>query len=354
MEELSSEHPPRHTRTRTRTLEEVTEALNSPRTSSRLRPLKSQNPINGTRRSQWSANGYYNDAGCPWGYSANPAFRVLEWRYGDQIEWRLVMIGLRDEVSEQMRQQFDPVGVARLMVFRNRYGMPFSLQPKARAASTGRGCRAVVAARLLFPGSDFRVLRALQLANFTTTLLLDDDAQIRNALAELPGIDADAIVDRLDDAEVVAPTIATSPRRATPAEPRSRPRAKRRPPKRASSATPHPRSSSNETSNDSSPAAGNPHSPTTSASQTSTRRSNGHRRPRPPALLDRFPDGLTTAEIAAILAQGPDPIPDLDAAEQAMVKLVADGVAVRGSLGSDPLWLPESEREPKAEHAAAA
>ena len=24
----------------------------------------------------------FNDAGCPWGYSANPAFRVLEWRYG--------------------------------------------------------------------------------------------------------------------------------------------------------------------------------------------------------------------------------------------------------------------------------
>lgn len=46
----------------------------------------------------------FNDAGCPWGYSANPAFRVLEWRYGDQIEWRLVMIGLRDEVSEQMRR----------------------------------------------------------------------------------------------------------------------------------------------------------------------------------------------------------------------------------------------------------
>jgi hypothetical protein len=31
----------------------------------------------------------FNDAGCPWGYSANPAFRVLEWRYGAQLEWRL-------------------------------------------------------------------------------------------------------------------------------------------------------------------------------------------------------------------------------------------------------------------------
>ena len=45
----------------------------------------------------------FNDAGCPWGYSANPAFRVLEWRYGGQIEWRLVVIGLRDEVTPAMR-----------------------------------------------------------------------------------------------------------------------------------------------------------------------------------------------------------------------------------------------------------
>src|SRR5271170_6828552 len=128
----------------------------------------------------------FNDAGCPWGYSANPAFRVLEWRYGGQIEWRLVVIGLRDEVTERMGDQFDPAGVVRLTVFRDRYRMPFTLQPKARAAATGRGCRAVVAARLLFPGSEFRVLRALQLAQFTTTLLLDDDEQLRRVLAELP------------------------------------------------------------------------------------------------------------------------------------------------------------------------
>src|SRR5262245_25062965 len=145
----------------------------------------------------------YNDAACPWGYSANPAFRVLEWRYGNQIRWRLVVIGLRDEVPDLMREHFDPGNVARQAVFRDRYGMPFSLQPKARAAATGRGCQAVVAARVLFPGSEFRVMRALQLANFTSTLLLDEDEQIRDALRELSGIDADAIVDQLDDEEVV-------------------------------------------------------------------------------------------------------------------------------------------------------
>ena len=42
----------------------------------------------------------FNDAGCPWGYSGEPQpFACSKWRYGDQIEWRLVVIGLRDEVS---------------------------------------------------------------------------------------------------------------------------------------------------------------------------------------------------------------------------------------------------------------
>ena len=46
----------------------------------------------------------YNDAGCPWGYSANPAFRVLEWRYGVQLEWGLVLIGLTNASTTNSRR----------------------------------------------------------------------------------------------------------------------------------------------------------------------------------------------------------------------------------------------------------
>ncbi len=130
----------------------------------------------------------YTDAACPWAYSANPALRVLEWRYGDQLSWRLVMIGLRDEVSEGAASTYDPSrAVLGHVTFRRRYGMPFGLVPKERPAATGRGCRAVVAARLHDPGSEWRVLRALQLANFTTPLLLDDDELIRGALRGVHG-----------------------------------------------------------------------------------------------------------------------------------------------------------------------
>jgi predicted DsbA family dithiol-disulfide isomerase len=298
----------------------------------------------------------FNDAACPWGYSANPAFRVLEWRYGAQIEWRLVVIGLRDEVSEQMERQFDPAGVTRLISFRNRYGMPFSLQPKARAASTGRGCLAVVAARLLAPGSEFRVMRTLQLANFTTTLLLDDDEQIRDALADVPGLDADAIVDSLDDPEVVAAyerdkTEARSAQ-GTAIEAQGK----------ASTAEPgvvrYTAPSIVFERDGQRLVAGGWQSTLAydlciaNLDPTLTRTPP----PETPApLLEQFPDGLTTAETAELLARGPDYIPDLDAAEQAMVELVAGGIAARGSLGNHPIWLPTSgPREPAAKHAATA
>jgi hypothetical protein len=58
----------------------------------------------------------------------------------------------------------------------------------------------------------------------------------------------------------------------------------------------------------------------------------------PQPLLERFPDGLTTAEVAALLARGPAYRADLEAAEQALLQLVADGEAVRVPLGHDALW----------------
>jgi len=84
----------------------------------------------------------YTDAGCPWAYSANPALRVLEWRFRDQLSWRLVLIGLREEPSESAVRTFDgPRSLARWHVFGDRYGMPFVTEPKARPSGTGRGCR---------------------------------------------------------------------------------------------------------------------------------------------------------------------------------------------------------------------
>jgi protein-disulfide isomerase-like protein with CxxC motif len=298
----------------------------------------------------------YTDAACPWAYSANPALRVLEWRFGAQLDWRLVMIGLREDAGQLVARGYDPAAAAaRQLTFRRRYGMPFASAPKERAAATGRGCRAVVAARLLEPGSEWRVLRALQLANFTTPLLLDDDDRIRAALSAVDEIDADAIVDRLDDADVAS--------------------AYERDKAEARSAAGTPAEAQEKTSTSDGPVRFT--APSLVFERDGRRLVAGGWQPvlaydvlianlepelertpppdSPEPLLERFPDGLTTAEVAALLAQGPDYVADHEAAERLLVRLVADGGAVRVPLGQDALWraATPAERPPPRRGAAA-
>ena len=281
----------------------------------------------------------YTDAACPWAYSANPALRVLEWRYREQLTWRLVMIGLREDASGLVARRYDPAkAVLGYHTFRRLYGMPFGLIPKERPAGTGRGCRAVVAARLLAPGSEWRVLRALQIANFTTPLLLDDDERIRDALRAVPGVDADAIVDRVDAPDV--------------AEAYERDRAEAR------TAAGTAAESQGKTSTSDGPVRFTAPSvvfeldgrqlvaggwqPVLAYDVIIANLDPTLRRTPPPdapeLLLEYFPDGLTTAEVAALLADGPDPIADLEATERTMLQLVADGEVVRVALGQDALW----------------
>ena len=58
----------------------------------------------------------------------------------------------------------------------------------------------------------------------------------------------------------------------------------------------------------------------------------------PADLLAAYPDGLTTQEIAELLARGND-APDRAAAEQAMLELHFDGRAERVALGDDAVWV---------------
>jgi protein-disulfide isomerase-like protein with CxxC motif len=285
----------------------------------------------------------YSDPACPWGYSAHPQHRFLEWRFGDQLDWRLVMISLR----ELPLPNFDAKrAVERWAVFRDRYGMPFSLEPKSRASATHRGCRAVVAAGLVDPGSEWRVMRGLHFAHFNTSLLLDDDDLIRAALRGVPGVDADAVVDRLDDVEVE--------------EEYQRQRAE----SRTAAGTPIETQGKHSTSD----------GPVRFTAPSVVFETDGRRldaggwqtalsydvivanldpslEVRAPAqspapLLERFTEGLTTAEVATLLAEGPDYVPDFGAAEQALSELASSGAAQRMPLGNDALWLPADTARP--------
>src|ERR1700752_4287032 len=141
----------------------------------------------------------YNDAGCPWGYSANPAFRVLEWRYGAQLEWRLVLIGLTNVAQEYVDRGYTPLRSAEGYARRfRRFGMPLAPNPRARIVGTGRSCRAIAAVRLQAPGREWAAFRAMQCGFFTTTPLLDEDESIATALRGVDGIDVDAAIAAID------------------------------------------------------------------------------------------------------------------------------------------------------------
>ncbi|HUZ83246.1 MAG TPA: DsbA family protein, partial [Gaiellales bacterium] len=144
----------------------------------------------------------YTDPACPWAYSEIPALRVVEWRYGAQLDWRLVVIGLTESAQQYLNRGYTPLRSARGQLGYRRYGMPFAPQPKARVSATGRACRAIVVAGLAAGGSEWHALRALQLAQFTTPLLLDDDDRVARVVAAATGLDADAILARLDAPDV--------------------------------------------------------------------------------------------------------------------------------------------------------
>jgi 2-hydroxychromene-2-carboxylate isomerase len=296
----------------------------------------------------------YTDPACPWAYSALPAVRVLEWRYDDQLAWRLVLIGLREDGRGLAERGYDPVQSALGQIkFRERYGMPFNATPKERPAGTGRGCRAVVTARLLDPGSEWRVLRALQLANFTTPLLLDDAESIRDALRAVPGIDGDAIADRIDDEEVIqayerdraeARTAA-----GTAAEAQGKTSTSDGPVRFTAPSIVFERNGQRLVAGGWQPLLA--YDVLIANLDTNLHRTPPPETPEP--LFDRFPDGLTTAEVAALLANGPDPVPDLQAAERVLVRLVADGKLVRLPLGQDSLWRQAGTAESRVDDRAA-
>ena len=298
----------------------------------------------------------FSDPACPFAYSANPALRVIEWRYGNQIDWRLVLVGLSENTERYASSGYTPARQAQgTVMFRDRWGMPFAPAPKARLAASSRACRAVIAARRQWPGSEWAVFRTLQLANFTTPLLLDDDQDLRAALGELHGIDAGRLIGLIDDAGVVAEYERDKAQTRTAAGSATELQGK----------------------------AGNTDGQVryTAPSVIFTRLADGLSleaggmqpaevydvlvanlnpaldRQAPPEdpgeLLERFPLGLTTAEAAAILAPN-NALPDRPAAERALIGLVWEGRARRHPLGGDALWTaPAAAPSPEPRAAAA-
>jgi len=146
---------------------------------------------------------HFTDPGCPWAYTASPFLTKLKWRFGDQLDWTLVTIGLTDDAQQYLDRGYTRAGNAQGYGGFRRLGMPFATQPKSRVSATGPACRLIVATRLAAPEHEESVFRALQAETFTTSRPLDSDELLAAALERVPGVDADALLGALDDPAVV-------------------------------------------------------------------------------------------------------------------------------------------------------
>jgi 2-hydroxychromene-2-carboxylate isomerase len=282
---------------------------------------------------------HFSDPGCPWAWSNGPAFAVLQWRYGAQLEWQHHMIGLGETAEHYRRRGTTGESQARgFRSFRHR-GMPFATTPRERPHATWPMCRVVVAARRLAPDREWAVFRALQLAQFTSTLTLDEPEGILEALSWLPDVDAAALVDASRDPETEE-LFADDRARArsaagSPTEFQDR-----------SATTPEGEirftapSLIFTTEDDRSLEVGGFQPVEAYDVAIANLDRTLERRPRGEdvaEVLAAFPDGLTTAEVAAVMCAHLQ-APDRDAAEDALIGAAFAGSVERLPFGNDALW----------------
>ena len=283
---------------------------------------------------------HFTDPGCPWAYSARPALARLRWRFGEQLDWRLVTIGLSESAAPLEERGYTPVLFAtHWPKFARRFGMPFGIEAKPRLAPTSRACRAVIAARELDPQLGDAALAALQILQFTTPGLLDDDADLRTALAAVPDLDADAILARLDESELLAAYVADRARarraEGTPTHVQQR-HANSDGAVRYTAPTlifEHPDGHSLEVGG---------FQPFEAYDTALANLAPGLERREPPAdaaaALAGFSRPLATAEVAALLRPSELEDADIPAARLALTELAAAGTVLCETAGGDAVW----------------
>jgi hypothetical protein len=178
-------------------------------------------------------------------------------------------------------------------------------------------------------------MRALQLANFTTPLVLDDDGMLAGAL-DAAGLDGE-LVARIDDPDVIEAyerdRAETRTAEGSPAELQGKTRISDGPVRFTAPSIVFERNGLRLVAGGFQPVEAYDVL-IVNLDPTLTRKAPPD---TPEPLLGYFPEGLTTQEVAALLAAGNDP-PDRVRAEAALLELVAAGRAVREPLGDDALW----------------
>jgi 2-hydroxychromene-2-carboxylate isomerase len=282
---------------------------------------------------------HFSDPACPFAYSAAPALAVLHWRYGEQLDWRLVTIGLSDSPRRYVEAGYTPAAMAAGVRNRfARFGMPLTAQPRSRVVASSRACRAIHAARRLHPGREEQVLRALQFGWFTTTLLMDEDDDIAAALSRIEEIDGAAVTAAIDDPEIVAAYEQDKDETRQAAGSATEFQGKAR---QTDGLVRYSAPSLVFRSSDGRRLEAGGFQPLEAydvliANLDSTLDRRGPAE-GPLEALRAFPDGLVTQEIAAIMAPN-NTAPDAPAAEQALIELAGGDEVRREPLADDALW----------------
>lgn len=138
----------------------------------------------------------YTDPICSWAWGTEPKLRLLQWRHGHRMTWRVVMGGLVGDASKR-RADWDPVSAAGPMSAYWRQTSAYTAQPYPKpmyrmARSTDPAGRAVKAALVQGPEVAARVLRRLRESTFIFGVTPSTAEEFAIAAASVPGLDVDA------------------------------------------------------------------------------------------------------------------------------------------------------------------
>jgi predicted DsbA family dithiol-disulfide isomerase len=287
---------------------------------------------------------HINDPLCPWAYSYERVMRTLEARYGDQLEFRTVLIGLVETVEESLGRGSSAEARALSALRFRRFGMPITPHVRPRVIASAPACRLVKVAERQSAAASEAILRALRFAGFITPLLLDTEAALEAVADRVDGLDAERAVADLPTAADAYRADRAEARRPSPVAVALRRTARSDGPERHTAPTLIMRTADGRT------AVVPGFQPFEAADVAVINLEPRLQRLAPPNLIDllrAYPGGLTSQEVARVLADTTTP-PDRAAAETALTELVAAGRARRCALGDDALWTlePPTDRTP--------
>lgn len=288
----------------------------------------------------WVDVASFTDPLCPWAYSFEPVLRTLEARFGDQLRFRTVLIGLAEDREHYRARGSTPGRRAASNLGYRRFGMPIAPHVRSDVLASGPACRLIIAARRQGAALGDALLRLIRLAWFTTDLMLDEPDVLRATAGRVVGLDVDRAMNEHDAPDVLE-------------EYQAGRREAREPAAMAvligrTARTDGPERYTAPTLVFTSPGGATAvvpgFQPYEAAEIALVNLKPGLRRlpvPRLAELLGQYPGGLTSQEVARVLADTTD-VPDRSAAELAVTQLVADGGAARLGLADDALWRPRS------------